>query len=94
MSIIIYFAAGVLTGLIIALFAIYVAAKLQHAQVMEARMEGNKGKEELLNLIKEQNMLFNTYRYVDRSLNLTSIYLNIYRSSESTPPSQRRRRYV
>ena len=62
---IIAFVTGVLTGLIIALFAIYVAAKLQH--------EGNKGKEELFNLIKEQNMLFNACRYVDRSLNLAYI---------------------
>ena len=53
-----YFVAGVLTGLIIALLAIYVAAKLQHAQVEEE----NKGKQELINLIKEHNMLFNTYR--------------------------------
>lgn len=56
------FIAGVLTGLVLALLAIYVAAKLQQAQVAE----GNKGKQELLQLIKEQNMLFNACRYVGR----------------------------
>lgn len=56
------FIAGVLTGLLLALLTIYVAAKLQQAQISE----GNKGKQELLESIKEQNMLYNAYRYVGK----------------------------
>lgn len=51
------FLSGILTGLVVALITIYVATKLQQ--------EGNKGKQELLQLIKEQNMFFNA-RYVGK----------------------------
>ena len=61
---ILVYIAGVLTGLILALVAMYVAAKLQHAHVTE----GHMGNQELLDLIKQQNLLFNSYRYVDKSL--------------------------
>ena len=61
---ILVFVRGVLTGLILALVAMYVAAKLQQAHVTE----GHMGNQELLDLIRQQNMLFNSYRYVDKSL--------------------------
>ena len=61
---ILVFVCGVLTGLILALVAMYVAAKLQQAHVTE----GHMGNQELLDLIRQQNMLFNSYRYVDKSL--------------------------
>ena len=64
---ILVFVCGVLTGLILALVAMYVAAKLQQAHVTE----GHMGNQELLDLIRQQNMLFNSYRYVDKAYKLS-----------------------